>query len=189
MVAALLFGHQAIQAIVETQLQMAKEIGKAKREVQLFTLDETLVEKVYNRASSEINDALDAPHSKHELQDALDALRDSVVVEYTDPEDTAEIAQYKEAYEETFKRVVRSRILDQHKRPDGRNLTEIRPIWCEVGISPRAHGSGLFTRGETQVLTLATLGTPKEAQEIDTLSPNDSKALHASLQLPALLHR
>ena len=54
-------------------------------------------------------------------------------------------------------------------------LTEIRPIWCEVGISPRAHGSGLFTRGETQVLTLATLGTPKEAQEIDTLSPNDSK--------------
>ena len=55
------------------------------------------------------------------------------------------------------------------------NLTEIRPIWCEVGISPRAHGSGLFTRGETQVLTLATLGTPKEAQEMDTLSPNDSK--------------
>ncbi|MDP3721119.1 MAG: polyribonucleotide nucleotidyltransferase, partial [Anaerolineaceae bacterium] len=73
------------------------------------------------------------------------------------------------------KRVVRSRILDQHKRPDGRNLTEIRPIWCEVGVSPRAHGSGLFTRGETQVLTMATLGTPKEAQEIDTLSPNDSK--------------
>ena len=54
-------------------------------------------------------------------------------------------------------------------------LTEIRPIWCEVGISPRAHGSGLFTRGETQVLTLATLGTPKEAQELDTLSPIDSK--------------
>ena len=60
-------------------------------------------------------------------------------------------------------------------RPDGRKTTEIRPIWCEVGISPRAHGSGLFTRGETQVLTLATLGTPKEAQEIDTLSPNDTK--------------
>ena len=175
MVAALLFGHQAIQAIVETQLQMVKEIGKAKREVQLFTLDEGLVEKVFNRASSEINDALDAPHTKHELQDALDELRDSVVVEYTDPEDTEEIAKYKEAFEEVVRRVVRSRILDQHKRPDGRDLTQIRPIWCEVGISPRAHGSGLFTRGETQVLTLATLGTPKEAQEIDTLSPNDSK--------------
>jgi polyribonucleotide nucleotidyltransferase len=175
MVSALLFGHQAIQPIIETQLQMAKEVGKAKREVQLFTLDEALVEKVSNRASSEINEALEAPHTKHELQNALDTLRDSIVLEYTDPEDSEQISVYKEAFEETVKRVVRSRILDQHKRPDGRNLTEIRPIWCEVGVSPRAHGSGLFTRGETQVITLATLGTPKEAQEIDSLSPTDSK--------------
>jgi polyribonucleotide nucleotidyltransferase len=175
MVSALLFGHQAIQPIIETQLQMAKEVGKAKREVQLFTLDEALVEKVSNRASSEINEALEAPHTKHELQNALDTLRDSIVLEYTDPEDSEQISVYKEAFEETVKRVVRSRILDQHKRPDGRNLTEIRQIWCEVGVSPRAHGSGLFTRGETQVITLATLGTPKEAQEIDSLSPTDSK--------------
>ncbi len=175
MVSALLFGHEAIKTICETQVQMAKEIGKAKREVQLFTLDETIAEKVYNRASSDIDELLEAPHTKHELQDQLDALRDSVVVEYVDPEDTEQVSAYKEAFEETLKRVVRSRILDQHKRPDGRNITEIRPIWCEVGISPRAHGSGLFTRGETQVLTLATLGTPKEAQEIDTLSPNDTK--------------
>ncbi|MCX6053701.1 MAG: polyribonucleotide nucleotidyltransferase [Chloroflexi bacterium] len=175
MVSALLFGHQAIQPLVETQLQMAKEIGKAKREVKLFTLDKAILEKVLNRASGDINDALDAPHSKHELQDVLDALRESVIVEYTDADDVAQVASYKEAFEETVKHVVRSRILDQHKRPDGRNLTEIRPIWCEVGISPRAHGSGLFTRGETQVITLATLGTPKEAQEIDSLSPNDSK--------------
>ena len=175
MIAALQFGHAAIQPIVETQLQMAKEIGKPKREVQMFTLDETLVEKVSHRIADEINAALDAPHSKHELQDAINTLRDNVIVEYTNPEVPEEIAEYKEAFEETYKRVVRSRILEQNKRPDGRSLTEIRPIWCEVGISPRAHGSGLFTRGETQVLTLATLGTPKEAQEIDTLSPNDSK--------------
>ncbi len=175
MIAALLFGHQAIQGIVETQLQMVNEVGKAKREVTLYTKDESLVEKVFNRVSMEMNDILDAPNSKHELQDAINALRDTVVLEYTDPENAEEIALYKEAYEEVYKRVVRSRILEQHKRPDGRDLTQIRPIWCEVGISPRAHGSGLFTRGETQVLTLATLGTPKEAQEIDTLSPNDSK--------------
>jgi polyribonucleotide nucleotidyltransferase len=175
MIAALQFGHEAIQGIVETQMQMAKELGKAKREVTLFTLDETLVDKVSNRIAEEINQALDAPHTKHELQDAINALKENVVVEYTDPDDAEQIAEYKEAFEETFKRVVRSRILNQNKRPDGRNLTEIRPIWCEVGISPRAHGSGLFTRGETQVVTLATLGTPKEAQEIDTLSPTDSK--------------
>ncbi len=175
MIAALQFGHAAIQPIVETQLQMAKEVGKPKREVQMFSLDETLVEKVSHRIADEINAALDAPHSKHELQDAINNLRDNVIVEYTDPDEPEEVAEYKEAFEETYKRVVRSRILEQNKRPDGRSLTEIRPIWCEVGISPRAHGSGLFTRGETQVLTLATLGTPKEAQEIDTLSPNDSK--------------
>jgi polyribonucleotide nucleotidyltransferase len=70
---------------------------------------------------------------------------------------------------------VRARILEKGLRPDHRALEEIRPIWCEVGTSPRAHGSGLFTRGETQVITLATLGTPKEAQELDTLSPTESK--------------
>ena len=175
MVAALQFGHEAIQTIVETQLQMAKEIGKPKREVEIFSLDETLVEKVSNRIAEEINEALDAPHSKHELQEAIDALKENIVVEYTDPEDAEQIAEYKEAFEETYKRVVRSRILNQNKRPDGRSLNEIRPIWCEVGVSPRAHGSGLFTRGETQVITLATLGTPKEAQEIDNLSPTDTK--------------
>jgi len=175
MIAALEFGHAAIQPIVETQLQMAREIGKEKRAVALYSLDETLVEKVYNRIAEEINTLLDAPHSKHELQDEIDNLRENIVLEYTDPENTEEVNAYKEAFEETYKRVVRARILEQNKRPDGRKLNEIRPIWCEVAVSPRAHGSGLFTRGETQVLTMATLGTPKEAQEIDNLSPTDSK--------------
>jgi len=175
MIAALEFGHAAIQPIVETQLQMAREIGKEKRAVSLYSLDETLVEKVYNRIAEEINTLLDAPHSKHELQDEIDNLRENIVLEYTDPENTEEVSAYKEAFEETYRRVVRARILEQNKRPDGRKLNEIRPIWCEVAVSPRAHGSGLFTRGETQVLTLATLGTPKEAQEIDNLSPTDSK--------------
>ena len=89
--------------------------------------------------------------------------------------DETRVEPLRAAYHEVYKQVVRARILDRNLRPDGRGLTEIRPIWCEVNISPRAHGSGLFTRGETQVLTLATLGTPKEAQEIDTLSPVDSK--------------
>lgn len=175
MVEALLFGHKGIQPLVEAQLQMAKEIGKAKREVPLFPIDTDLVERIYQRSLAEMTGMLDTLHGKHELQDALDELRDSVVAEMTDAEDVEAIAKTKEAYEEAYRRVVRSRILDKHIRPDGRKITEIRPIWCEVGVSPRAHGSGLFTRGETQVLTLATLGTPKEAQEIDSLSPNDSK--------------
>ena len=80
-----------------------------------------------------------------------------------------------EAFDETLKSVVRQRILENQIRPDGRGLTDIRPIWGEVGLSPRAHGSGLFTRGETQVLTLATLGTPRDAQEIDSLTGMEAK--------------
>ncbi|MHC1739750.1 MAG: polyribonucleotide nucleotidyltransferase [Anaerolineaceae bacterium] len=175
MVAALLFGHENIKPLVAAQEQMAKEIGKAKRVVTLFSLDESLVERVYQRCVAEMNEKLETLHGKHELQNAIDAMRDDVLTEMTDSEDLELVAQTKDAFEEAYKRVVRARILDQHKRPDGRSITEIRPIWCEVGTSPRAHGSGLFTRGETQVLTLATLGTPKEAQEIDTLSPLDSK--------------
>ena len=70
---------------------------------------------------------------------------------------------------------MRQRVLEQGTRDDGRGLKDIRPIWCDVDVSPRAHGSGLFTRGETQVMTLATLGTPREAQELDSLTPADTK--------------
>jgi len=174
MVSALLFGHESIQPIIDMQLQMTAEIGKPKAEVKIYGLDETIVEKVFARAESDMNALLDTLHGKHELQDATDGLRDAIVGEYTNEDELELIASYKAAYEEVYKRIVRTRILD-NKRPDGRKVTEIRPIWCEVGVSPRAHGSGLFTRGETQVITLATLGTPKEAQEIDTLSPTDSK--------------
>jgi polyribonucleotide nucleotidyltransferase len=90
--------------------------------------------------------------------------------------DNADLAfQTNEAFEKAYKKVVRARILGEGKRPDGRKTTEVRKIWCEVGTSPRAHGAGLFTRGETQVLTMTTLGTPKEAQELDNLSPETSK--------------
>ena len=99
----------------------------------------------------------------------------SSVVEEVDPEDTAQIKQVKKAFHDVNKRVVRNRILEKGLRPDGRSLDEVRPIWCEVDTIPRAHGSGIFTRGETQVLTFATLGTPKDAQELDNLSPITTK--------------
>ena len=81
----------------------------------------------------------------------------------------------EDAFDAAVKHIVRLRIMEKGARPDGRTPGDIRPIWCEIDVSPRAHGSGLFTRGETQVLTLATLGTPREAQEIDSLSPSESK--------------
>ncbi len=79
------------------------------------------------------------------------------------------------AFGDVFKKVTRKRILEQGIRPDGRRGDEIRPIWCEVGLLPRAHGSGVFTRGETQVMSIATLGTPDDEQRLDTLGPRGTK--------------
>jgi len=174
MVAAISFGHEAIKPLVEIQEKMAAENGKPKRDVKIYSLEQELVRKVSDLAAGDITKALESPHKKAELDEAIQAV-EAKAVEALAGEDAALILNVKLAFTEVYKKVVRNRILEQGLRPDGRKLDEIRPIWCEIGTSPRAHGSGLFTRGETQVLTLATLGTPKEAQELDSLSPNDSK--------------
>jgi len=174
MVAALEFGHQSLQPMIDVQEQMVSEVGKPKREVPTFPVDATVLAEVEQRAAGSLNSALDAPHDKAALYAAVDALEAELVAELGG-EDAAKVDAVKVAFEETYKKVVRERILERGLRPDGRGKTEIRPIWCEVGNSPRAHGSGLFTRGETQVLTMATLGTPKEAQELDSLTPTETK--------------
>ncbi|MEL7643835.1 MAG: polyribonucleotide nucleotidyltransferase, partial [bacterium] len=171
MVAALAFGHQAIQPIIDLQLQMAAETGKAKREVPLFSIDQALVEQVSAKFGSKLVETLNAPLAKEAFNDSMKALEAEAVEAFVTPEEPEKAGKVKEAFHEVMKQAVRSRILFDKKRLDGRSVDEIRPIWCEVGLSPRAHGAGLFTRGETQVLTLATLGTPKEAQELDSLSP------------------
>ncbi len=196
MVAALEFGHKSIQPLIDLQLKMQAEIGKPKRTIVLALPDQTLQEKVYARVSGPMNELLGKPLMKAEFYAGMDALLQNLVAELipssgtkvtvSDEEDVEEIPEFavpgtpslanvKEAFTEAEKKVVRDRILNLGKRPDGRTPTEIRPIWCEVGFSPRAHGSGLFTRGETQVLTLATLGTLRESQELDTLTPIDTK--------------
>ena len=174
MLKALEFGHQSLLPLIEQQEKMAAEIGKTKRVIEIKAKDESLFQRVADRITAPLTAVMEAPHTKAQLYDAVDELEAKVVEEFC-TEDATLTGAVKAAFEETYKNIVRTRILNESKRPDGRGLKEIRPIWCEVGTSPRAHGSGLFTRGETQVITLATLGTPKEAQEIDTLSPNDTK--------------
>jgi polyribonucleotide nucleotidyltransferase len=174
MVTALEFGHKAIQPLIEMQLQMAAEIGKVKREYTSYALQEDINNKVYNRAAEEIRAVLSQPYQKAVHDAGFNAIRNQVIDEFAG-EDENLIREVRGAFDDAVKKVVRNQILTQNIRPDGRNTKEIRNIWCEVGVSPMAHGSGLFTRGETQALTLATLGTPREAQEIDSLSPADSK--------------
>ena len=174
MVDALNFGHQAIQPLIDIQEQMRREIGKPKQAYQSFNVAEAIQTPVNQRAASRLNEIFDAPHTKAELDTAIRALQTEMVTELA-AQDEALAPNVIEAIDETLKSVVRQRILERHIRPDGRGLTDIRPIWGEVGLSPRAHGSGLFTRGETQVLTLATLGTPRDAQEIDSLTGMEAK--------------
>jgi len=174
MVAALELGHKSMQPLIDMQLNMAKEVGKAKRDYKHFSIEDALKQKVLARVENEMEAILGKGLNKTDQYTAIDALRDVAIAEMA-PDDVELAANVKEAFTSAEKSVVRKRIIERGIRPDGRKPTEIRPIWCEVDYSPRAHGSGLFTRGETQVLTMATLGTPKEAQELDTLSPIESK--------------
>ena len=174
LVAALEHGHRAIQSIIGLQEQMTSEIGKPKRDYPSFTLDEDLKNAVYEKVIPGLEQLFNQPYNVSTTYGAIDELRASVVSELS-AEDESLVGNIKQAFEQAEKEVVRGRILQQGLRPDGRGLTDIRQISSEVEVSPRAHGSGLFTRGETQVLTLATLGTPREAQELDTLSPAESK--------------
>jgi len=174
MVEAITLAHEAIQPLIDIQEEMVKEIGKEKVSVDLKSIDESIVEKVYADTNQKITDLLGKPLTKAELDEGVDALRDEVLAAI-DAEDSDLAFQTKKAFEKAYKKVVRNRILNENKRPDGRGTTEVRNIWCEVGTSPRAHGTGLFTRGETQVMTMTTLGTPKEAKELDNLTPETSK--------------
>jgi polyribonucleotide nucleotidyltransferase len=177
MVNALELGHKSIQPLIELQLKMAAEIGKPKREAIITSANEDLIKKVFERVNGPMNELLDKPLSKGEFYGGMGELLSKVVSDLCVDGDANAPAkkEVESAFSNSEQKIVRERILGTGKRPDGRTPAEIRPIWCEVGVSPRAHGSGLFTRGETQVLSFATLGTLGEAQELDNLSPVDSK--------------
>jgi len=181
MAQALDLGHASIQPLIDLQTKMAAEIGKPKREVKLFLPDAEALKKVFDRVSGQMNELLDKPLSKVEFYSGMDKIKEEaqaelcVVPEGADASSYLTVGTFKEAFNQAEMDVVRERILSQGKRPDGRTPTQIRPIWCDVGLSPRAHGTGLFTRGETQILSFATLATLGEAQELDNLSPIKTK--------------
>ena len=176
MAEALQLAHESIQPIIETQLRMAAEIGKAKKTVKLAEKNTDLIAQAKEAIRSRLEALLDQDYSKETLYGGIAEIKAAYLLEQAGEEPAPEdLAAYGAAFEEAEKAVIRERILNQGKRPDNRKVYEVREITCEVDIAPRAHGSGLFTRGETQVLTLATLGTPKEAQELDNLGGMDSK--------------
>jgi polyribonucleotide nucleotidyltransferase len=173
MLAALEFGHAGLQPIITMIEQMRTEVGKPKREYKSFAVDADLQARVNARLEPVLRELLpQADKAARKL--AVEELALTTVAEFASEDPSLE-PDVRDAFEQSYKTVVRSRITKEGVRLDGRGLDDIRPIWCDIDVSPRAHGSGLFTRGETQVLTLATLGTPGDAQELDTLTPIETK--------------
>ncbi len=171
-VKAIKAGHEAMQEIIAVQHEMAAKVGKPKRQFTVFAVDEDARSAVLSRLNGRIPRILEEAESKEARNEALEFLRDEILMDLRDEVPTEAVVA---AFDEALKQEVRRRILQEGIRPDGRDPKTIRPISCEVGLSPRTHGSGLFTRGETQVLTIATLGTPREEQMLDGLQPEETK--------------
>jgi len=173
MLEALKLGHEAMQPIIDLQYKMQEELGKEKMVVEVALPDESLIQAVGELVTDRMVEIMKAGLSKTARGEALDELKREMLEKLG--EQFEDEKALKNAFEEVEKKVVRKLILDEGIRPDGRDPKTIRPISAAVNILPRTHGSGLFTRGETQVLTVATLGTPRDAQTLDNLSPEETK--------------
>jgi len=169
---ALKRGHAAIQDVIRMQHKMQEEIGKPKIAFTAETSNEALLEAVSSIVADRVFSAMVEAGSKQASGLARRALRDEAIEALGEEFEEEDI---KKAFDEVVTGMVRREILAHGTRADGRDLTTVRPISCEVGLLPRAHGSGLFTRGETQVLTIATLGTARDEQIIDGLGSKSSK--------------
>ena len=169
---ALQEGHRAYRDVIRMQEEMRQAVGKPKKDYPLFQIREKLAQVVRERLADRLMPALEQAKTKEERNRVLDELRAELLSSLGETYSELEILA---AFDDYLKNVVRSAILDKGYRPDGRDLKGIRPIHCEVGLLPRTHGSGLFTRGETQVLTIATLGTVSDEQIIDGLGTEETK--------------
>ncbi len=170
---AILFGHEEIKKIVEFQQGIVSQCGKEKREMKLFAPPEALAQGIKDYAGARLDAAVRNPDklNRDENIAAINAeTMEHFLVEY--PENAKDIAAILHDLE---KDIVRHMITHEKIRPDGRALDEVRPVTCEVGLLPRTHGSALFTRGQTQILTITTLGSLGDEQVIDGLGTEKSK--------------
>ena len=175
MVDALAFGHQALQPIIALQDEMRAAVGKEKREPTVAEIDAEIISAAKGRIGNRIADVIASTTEREDRNEALDTLRDEVVDSFLNEEEVTDPKAVREVFADEIKKAVRHRILYDGVRPDGRDYVTIRSLSSEVGLSPRAHGSGLFQRGQTQVLSIVALGTPREAQKLDGLSPEDTR--------------
>lgn len=166
----------SIQEIIELQRRMAQEAGKQKSEYQPALVNEELQAQVSERVRGDIDQIMKSKFDKDNRNEALDELRDNVVAEYESVEDVAiDMKEIREAISNSVKYQTRKQIVEEGIRPDGRTHAQIRPLSATIDVLPRVHGSGVFQRGQTQVMSICTLGAPRDAQEVDDLYPASNK--------------
>ncbi|HEY3191053.1 MAG TPA: polyribonucleotide nucleotidyltransferase [Solirubrobacteraceae bacterium] len=175
---ALDIAHSEIKKLCAVQHQLRERAGKPKIEITPPQADEDLLRQIAESHGAAL-DAATQVHDKLERQDATKAVEEQVLEQYSGPVDAPEYPVYRQkaqlAFDKLEKQIIRQRIAVQKKRPDGRAETEIRAITIEAGLLPRTHGSALFTRGQTQALSVAALGTLKEEMRLDTLGLETKK--------------
>ncbi len=175
MLEAIMFGHEAIKKIIGFQEQIVAEIGKEKMELNLYEIDPAINARVREMAEADMLEAIQVVE-KHARQEAIDAVNKRVIEVFEQEEmDEKELKQAKEVLNKIVKEEVRRLITDEKVRPDGRRIDEIRPLSSRVDLLPRTHGSALFTRGQTQALSICTLGALNEHQMLDGLEVEETK--------------
>ncbi|MEC0597768.1 polyribonucleotide nucleotidyltransferase [Bacillus spizizenii] len=175
MLEAIMFGHEEIKRLIAFQEEIVAAVGKEKSEIALYEIDEELSDKVKALAEEDLLKAIQV-HEKHAREDAINEVKNTVVAKFEDEEhDEDTIKQVKQILSKLVKNEVRRLITEEKVRPDGRGVDQIRPLSSEVGLLPRTHGSGLFTRGQTQALSVCTLGALGDVQILDGLGVEESK--------------
>ncbi len=175
MLEAIMFGHEEIKRLIAFQEEIAAKVGKEKMEVVLYELDPQLEAEIRQMAEEDIKRAVQVPE-KLAREAAIDEVKASVIAKYEEQEtDEETLKQVNEILYKLVKEEVRRLITEEKIRPDGRKIDEIRPLSSAVGLLPRTHGSGLFTRGQTQALSVCTLGALGDVQILDGLGIEETK--------------
>jgi polyribonucleotide nucleotidyltransferase len=174
--AALKFGHESIQPMITAQKELAARAGKSKRQITLNIVPEEILNEAKTLAGDRIVDALLTP-GKLARESAVAALTNEIGKKLVEKFGEEKVTEFvlKDAFYYIQKEAVRNLVMNHDKRLDGRGFDDVRPIHSEVGLLPRAHGSAIFQRGETQALTLCTLGTGEDAQEFDSYTGGQSE--------------
>ncbi len=180
MLDALMFGHEAIKKLVAFENKIIKEVGKPKREVQLKTIPEDLRKEVTELVDKKLRKAV-STKDKLEREEKISAIEVETEAIYaakeypTEKDKATTVQRVHEIQEDIVHQEVRRLITDEKIRPDGRKVDEIRPLDAQIDLLPRAHGSAMFTRGQTQVISVTTLGPLSDEQIIDDLTPVEKK--------------